>query len=373
MSAHAKLGASNAHRWLACPGSVSAEAGLTDRISPYADEGLAAHELAEICLSRGCDPFEWEGKRLVEYNAVTVTHEMCSAVQEYVDYVIALGGVQGYEWRVHYDNWVPGGFGTADAIAFDANTKTLHVVDFKYGQGVEVYAERNPQGMLYGLGAYEEYHAFADIEQVHIHIVQPRRDHISDWRISVPALCEWAQWVSERAQLALSHGAKRVPGESQCRFCKAAAMCPALRDYTHAVIGQDFDNLDADNLGPDQMREVLDAKPLIEKFLSAVEDHVKSELEQGREFPGYKLVAGRSMRAWSDEDKAKDLLVDHLGDKAYERNLLSPAKAEKALGKKGRTIISDLVIKPAGKPVLVPASDKRRPITISAQDFEQEG
>ena len=370
MAVHAKLGASNAHRWLHCPGSVQAESGIADTESPHATEGSAAHALAEYCLEFGASPFDWEGYPAPEYDGVAVNREMATSVREYMDYLAELGGIQEYECRVHYDEWVPGGFGTADAIAYDEQAKTIHVVDLKYGQGVLVNAERNPQGMLYGLGALSEYSPFADIEHVHIHIVQPRKDHIDDWCVSVPALLEWAEWVAERAAKAASGTGERVPGEAQCRFCKAAATCPALRDYTHKIIGQDFDNLDSDALTDEQLREVLDAKPLIVKFLEAVEAHARERLESGQNFPGYKLVAGRSVRQWCDESQAEQTLIDMLGDDAHERKLLSPSKAEKALGKKNAEDLQDLIVKPEGKPTLAPESDKRPSISTTADDFD---
>lgn len=370
MAAHAKLGASNAHRWLHCPGSVQAESGMSDKGSPFAMEGTMAHELAETCMERGDDPFAWVGHPLPGSGDALVNHEMASAVQDYADYLAEIGGEQEYERRVHYGEWVPNGFGTADAIAYVERDKTLHVIDFKYGKGVQVNAERNEQGMLYGLGAYEEYSPFAEIERVHIHIVQPRKDHIDDWRIDVPALLEWAEWVSARAEMALSSNAIRTPGESQCRFCKASATCPALRDYTHKIIGQDFDNLNTDRLSDEELRQVLDAKPLISKFLEAVEGHARERLESGQNFPGYKLVSGRSVRQWADEKDAEQTLFELLGEGAHERKLLTPAKAEKALGKKQAAQLSELIVKPEGKPAIAPASDKRPPINTTADDFD---
>lgn len=370
MTTHARLGASNAHRWLHCPGSVRAEAGLPDSGSVFAQEGSAAHSLAEYCLVRGQSSLDLVGSPAPEHAAVEVSLEMAEAVQQYIDYLCEIGGEQEYEKTVSYDEWVPGGFGTADAIAYIEREKTLHVVDFKYGKGVRVNAERNEQAMLYGLGAYQEYGPFADIETVHIHIVQPRKDHIDDWRIGVLPLIEWAEWVSERADLALSDNARRVPAEAQCRFCRAAATCPALLEYTHKVVGKEFDALDADRLSDAELRAVLDAKPLITRFLSAVEDHVIGCLSSGKGFPGYKLVAGRSIRQWCDDASAEQALIGLLGDEAYERKLLSVAKAEKVLGKEKSVELVDLITKPEGKPTLAPASDKRASISINPDDFD---
>ena len=372
MAQHARLGASNAHRWLICPGSVEAEKGMADTTSWHATEGSAAHELAEACLDNGGSPFDWVGYPMIEYNAVTVTNEMANAVQQYIDYVEGIGGEQEYERRVSYNDWVLHGFGTADCIAL--NGSHLHVVDLKYGKGVQVDAEQNPQGMLYALGAYNDYSPFATIDDVTISIVQPRLDHISEWTISVTDLLAWADWVAERAQAAMQPNAPRNPGEKQCQFCKAKAVCPALREYTHSIVAREFDDLDGlappNELSDEQLREALSAKKLIESWLGAVEEHVKTRLDKGESFPGFKLVAGRSVRRWSDAEQAEQRLIEQLGDGAYERSLLSVAKAEKALGKGGKESIADLVEKPQGKPTLAPESDNRPAIGVTVDDFD---
>ena len=371
MVAHARLSASGAHRWINCPGSVQAEEGIKDAASPHAEEGTAAHELAELVLNEGGNCHAWVGRQLVENNAWTVTQEMADYVQQYVDYVAATPGTQQYEQRVSYADWVPEGFGTADAISIDPASKTLYCIDLKYGKGVRVDADNNPQGMLYGLGAYNEIEGIYDIERVVIVIVQPRLDHISEWSISVDDLLRWGAWVSERAQETIGPDAKRVPGESQCRFCKAKATCPALYDFTTRIIASDFDNLDSpEHLSDERMAEVMSAKKLITGWLDAVESHITERLKAGDDFPGYKLVAGRSLRQWADEKEAEQALAEQLGDDAYERKLLTPAKAEKALGKTKAKAIKDLIVKPEGKPVLAPESDKRKPIGVTADDFD---
>ena len=284
MSAHAKLGASNAHRWLVCAGSVSAEEGLPDKSSPFAEEGTVAHELAELALRAGStalDTFE--------------NQEMSDFVRMYVEYVQQLAqGADSFEieTRVSYGDWVPDGFGTADAIVVRGDE--LHICDLKYGMGVRVDAEQNPQGMLYALGAWALSEMVFDIKRVHIHIIQPRLDHISTWEISVDDLLRWAEWVKQRAEETRDPNAPRVPGEKQCRFCKAKASCSALLKLTQDVILADFDDLDnmpkANTLTDDQMRNALEAKSLIEAWLSAIEVLVKDRLSSGDGFAGYKFV-----------------------------------------------------------------------------------
>lgn len=365
MTAHAKLGASNAHRWLTCPGSVFAEEGVPDKSSPFAQEGTAAHELAEMALRTGSaalDAFD--------------DQEMADFVRIYVEYVQRLAqGSDSFkiETRVSYGDWVPDGFGTADAIVVQGDA--LHICDLKYGMGVRVDAEQNPQGMLYALGAWALSEMVFDIKRVHIHIVQPRRDHISTWEISVDDLLRWAEWVKQRAEETREPTAPRVPGEKQCRFCKAKASCAALQKLTQDVILAEFDDLDnmpkANTLTDDQMRTALEAKPLIEAWLSAIETLVKDRLVSGQGFDGYKLVEGKSNRQWSDDWQAAAKLVELIGnDKAYTPpKLITPAQAEKVLGKARVSEIAPLITKPSGAPTLALETDKRPAINITANDF----
>lgn len=371
MAIHARLSPSSAHRWLNCPGSVKAEEGLVDKGSANALEGSAAHELAELVLSQGGSCFDWEGKQLIEYNEFTVDREMASNVQEYVDYVRGLGGEQRYEVGLDYSQWVNDGFGTSDAIVLVG--KTLYVVDLKYGKGLQVFAEKNEQGMLYALGALNEY-IFADIEKVVIVIVQPRLDHIDEWETTPEELFKWGEWVSQRAEMCGDDNAERVPGEKQCQWCKAKATCPALKNYTEQVMLASFDNLDdqpsVNKLTDAQLRAVLDAKKLVTSWFDAVEAYVTDKLNNGEPFEGYKLVAGRSLRQWGDEQEAAKVLEAEVGDEAYSKKLLSPAQAEKLLGKKRKDLLEPLIVKPEGKPTLAPESDKRPAVNISVNDFE---
>lgn len=366
MSAHAKLGASNAHRWLACPGSVSAEAGMPDQTSSFAQEGTTAHELAEQALFRGPDILD-----------IFYDQEMAEHVRVYVEYVLRLAnGSDSFdvETRVRYDDWVDGGFGTADALIVRGDT--LHVCDLKYGKGVRVDAQDNPQGMLYALGAWSMMSVVFDIKRVKIHIIQPRLDHISEWEISVDALLRWAEWVKQQAEKTADNDAPRIAGEKQCRFCKAKASCAALKKMTEQIIMADFDDLDdlrpANTLSDEEMAKALAAKPMIEAWLSAIENQVKSRLSSGDGFPGYKLVEGRSNRQWSDEWGAAAKLVDLLGnEKAYTPpKLISPAQAEKALGKKRAGSIADFITKPSGAPTLAQENDPRPAINVTADDFD---
>lgn len=376
---HAKLGASNAHRWLNCPGSVAAEWDIPDQTSPFAIEGTAAHELSELVLLSNKEPQDWIGKALDEMSDWVVDEEMANYVQVYTDYCRAIAKEADEvftEQTVSYEDWVPQGFGTNDFGALFLKDKRIKIADLKYGKGVQVDAENNPQAMLYALGTYAEYGWLADFEWIDIAIVQPRLDHISEWSISVKDLLKWAEWVSQRAEIALSDDAERVPGEKQCRFCKAKASCKALMKYTEDIIMAEFDDLDdmpsPDTLSDKDLRRVLEAKSMIEGWLGSVETVVRERLEAGETFDGFKLVEGRSLRKWGNEQTAAEVLTEALGvDVAFKSTLISPAQAEKALKKDERKLLDDLVVKPAGKPTLVPESDKRPAINLTDEDFEE--
>jgi hypothetical protein len=364
MTAHASLGASNAHRWLACAGSVKAERGLPNTSSVFALEGTTAHDLAELTLTTSDTALDlFEDKEMAEF------------VRIYTDYVRSLSDTADLvliEQRVDYSDWVPKGFGTADAIVL--NGDTLNVVDLKYGMGVQVYAEDNPQGMLYALGAYAEVNHITEIKNVVITIVQPRLDHISEWSISVEDLLQWAEWVTQRAEATQAEDAPREAGEKQCRFCKAKHNCAALLKHTEAVLLTDFNNIDGlpnvDTLTDEQMASVLASKSLIDGWISAIATHATERLESGSGFAGYKLVEGRSTRRWYDDETAEFRLREIIGvEKSVTTKVISPTQAQKILGAKRKDEIAEMIVKPAGKPTLVPDSDKRLAISVTADDF----
>jgi len=374
MAAHAKLSASGSARWLSCTGSVKAENAVTlaERSNPAAEYGTCAHELADIILSTGDNIENYLGEKLQDAPNVPVDDEMIEHVQNYVEFVQSFGGDQFYEVRLDYSHLVPEGFGTSDAIAIVDNV--LHVIDLKMGKGVIVDAENNSQGMLYALGAVEEYGYLYDFNKVVIHIYQPRVHNFSSWEISIDDLLKFGQYVSEQASEALSDNAPRTVGNKQCQWCKAKANCPALKQHTEKVIAAEFDDLEelplVDTLDNKTLATILDNKKLIESWLKAIEDHISDTLHSGDTFDGYKLVAGRSLRKWADSDTAQSELIELLGDQAFEKKLLTVAKAEKALGAKRKKEMDHLIIKPQGKPTLAPMSDKRPAIDNCSNDFE---
>lgn len=366
---HAKLSASGSSRWINCPGSVAAEEGIVEQRSVFADEGSAAHELGEQSLISGLHPSNWLGEAFADWPDFPVDQEMVDAIVIYRDFVNSLPGQKLIEQEIDFSDWVPEGFGTSDVLVI--NNDTLHVVDLKYGKGVPVSPENNSQAMLYALGAYASTAGLYDIKHVDITIVQPRLDHIETWRVSVEDLLKFGHMVQQKAEEALEEDAPRVPGETQCRWCKAKATCPALKKMADDTVLAFFDD-PIDKLNDSDLKAALDNKKLIIGWLDAVEDLAKQRLTDGEGFPGYKLVAGRSSRSWSNEEEAQDVLTyrEMLGDDALVTKLITPAQAEKKLGKERSKLIQDLIATSTGNPTLVPETDKRPSINITVEDFE---
>tara|TARA_R110000803_G_scaffold210734_1_gene283481 strand:+ start:5843 stop:7027 length:1185 start_codon:yes stop_codon:yes gene_type:complete len=372
---HAKLSASGSHRWLACPGSVMLEADFPeDVVSEFAEYGTAGHELAQKCLEQDRQAYtfgnEYLNKSVHFPDGFHVDSEMTGAVQIYLDYCNSLGeGESKIEERVDFSDYVNEGFGTADFIKIKKNE--IYVVDLKMGKGVRVYAEENTQGMLYALGVVWD-SKLADNDLIHIVIVQPRLDHISEWSITVYNLLTWARdYVRPRAEQAWSGQPIFNAGESQCRFCKAKPTCKALAEHSLQTAMDVFTDIPTDGdlkeiytLTNDELGSLLPRVDTLLSWAKSLESHALGELNSGNKIKGYKLVMGRAgNRKWTNEKKAQDHLTV-LGlneDEIYSKKINTPAQMCRILKDKkidvGET--ENLWNSPEGKTTIAIESDKR--------------
>jgi hypothetical protein len=412
---HALLSPSSAYTWIECAASTAAQIGQPDNGNEYADEGSAAHLLMKWCLDSGNDTSAYMGRVItVNEHDFEVDEEMAEAVQRYVDgvrdriHALELAGASVQllvEQRLSIEHITgeKGAKGTSDTVliaVWPDGRAEIEVWDLKYGRGVPVVAERNYQGMIYAGGAYEEHSAFVDFEKVRIVIFQVRlSDRPSEWAITPAELLDWlatvAKPAAERAMLYVDsvdfaplHQGDFNPGEKQCRFCKAKAVCPALAKHVEDTIGSDFEALGdcADDpdaslhvalLDNDALGTIYPALPLIESWGKAVLARIEHELLNGNAVPGVKLVQGRrGARRWSSTDDAEAALKSMRlkQEQMYNFKLISPTQAEKVLKESPRRWkkIETLVTQPPGSPSVAPESDKREALVITppADDFE---
>lgn len=385
MMAHALLGASRAHRWLACTRSARLEEQFPDTTSDAAKEGTLAHTLAEAKVRSYYYPADFSKRKLSglvkKLKADSLWQdEMDGYTDEYLDYIkeaamaFATKPYVMLEKKVDYSNYAPGGFGTADCILLGGGT--LHIIDFKYGKGVCVSAEENPQLSLYALGAYETYKILYPIKDIRMSIVQPRLDNISEWGCSLQELLGWGEYIWARAALAWKGEGEYLPGEGTCRFCRAKAQCRARSDYN---VKQAFDIGELPPLiTPEEAGERLRALEDVVKYQKDLQAWTLSECLAGNTVPGWKAVEGRSVREWTDMEAAFKELQENDIDEAvlYEKKPLTLAQVEKIVGKADfDKIAGSFVTKPPGKPTLVKETDKREAITnrvTATEAFKEE-
>ena len=369
--AHALLSPSGASRWLACTPSARLEQSFPDRAGEAAQEGTLAHALAELLLKHKLGlvikkTYSRELQTIM--NDKLYSEEMLEFIEGYTDYVIEqfeLAKMQTkdamifLETRLDMTDYVPDGFGTGDVcIVAD---KILDFIDLKYGKGVPVSAIENKQMMLYALGALKEYSHLYDIEIVRMTIHQPRLDSISTWEISVNELIEWAETeLKPKATLAFEGKGEFNPGKA-CQFCKAKAVCRANAEYQLYLAKMEFKVPEL--LTPEEVADILKRKQQFMSWLTSISDYALIEaVHNGAEWPGFKLVEGRSNRKYVDEAKVAETLKNagFDDDVIYTKKLLGITAMEKEIGKKPFAIhLTELVTKPKGSPTLVDAADKR--------------
>lgn len=366
MGNHAILSASSSHRWLHCLPSARLELEFQNTNGEAAKEGTAAHALSEHKLKKA---LHIRSKRPVsEYDS----DEMEECTDAYVDFIMeqvelarksCSDPVVLIEQRLDFSCYVPDGFGTGDCVIISDDR--LHIVDFKYGMGVLVDAEDNPQMKLYALGALEIYDSLYDIKEVSMTIFQPRRENVSTWTVPVEELKAWAEdELKPKATKAFQGEGEYIPGQ-WCTFCRASTRCRARADENLKLAQMEFKMPPL--LTDSEIEEILNILPDLTKWANEITAYATdAAVNHGKEWHGYKVVEGRSIRKYKDEDAVAEKAVITGYKDIYRKSLIPMTEMQKLMGKtKFEEILGSLIYKPPGKPTLVPKSDKRPAMNVA--------
>jgi len=396
MGEHARLSPSGASIWLNCPGSVAAQADEPDDANVWSAEGTVAHRIFEKCLKFGLEAYDFIGQTLsADGFEFEIKDDMADHLQPIIDDIRDFGGDQYYEKRIKLDKWMPGQFGTLDVgiIAPKLKKPLISIEDLKYGAGVPVDPEHNAQLMIYGAGFWENIarHVWPHKEKPTFRFVihQPRNmGGGGTWECSYYELMMFMDEVKRAAAKTYDKHAPRIAGDKQCGYCKAAmnGHCAAYDAFNLKKFGAKFDDVngeagkkdvklpDPDKMDAEMRANILRQAPGLRQWLNRLHaDHLNDCLS-GRPGGGLKAVAGRKgRRAWKNEDFAEEMLLEEgiAEDSIHVTKVVSPAVAEKLLGKGGRAKINALCDQPDGKPVLVPESDERPAIEAYHERFDE--
>jgi hypothetical protein len=372
-NAHSIYSASGAHRWMACPPSALLEQQFPDETSTYAEEGTAAHSLAEHKLKKALKI------RSKKPTSSYQSDEMDEMTDLYVEYCLGLIEKAKescpdpqilIEQKLDFSDYVPDGFGTGDLVV--VGNGILHVVDLKYGRGIEISAEKNPQMMLYALASLSLFDMLYDIKKVTMHIVQPRIDNFSTYEITVDELLTWAEEeLKPKALLASTGGGEFCAGD-HCRFCRAKNQCRARAVKNLELLKYEFQ--DPALLTDDEIAEIIGLSQELSKWASDIYTYATAlAINEGRHWEGFKLVEGRTNRKYTNEVAvAKAAKAAGYSD-IFKETLIGIGEMEKLMGKnKFKEILGGLVEKPKGKLTLVPETDKREAVDPISVEFQVE-
>lgn len=376
MADHAFLSASSSPRWIVCPPSAKLNAAAADKVSEYAAQGTDAHTLCEYKVLK----FLGRNIRDPTEDLTYFDKEMADCTDSYQQYISeqiikvkehCKDPIVLVEQRLDFSKWVPQGFGTGDCVI--VSDDVLTIIDFKYGIGVLVEAERNPQLLCYSLGALELFDGIYDINKIVMTIFQPRREHISTYEITKEELLEWADTVlAPAAQLAAKGEGEFKAGE-HCRFCKVKATCRKRAEYNLELARYDFEM--PSNLNDDEIEAILSKADELAAWCSDVKEYALQEAVKGKQWKDWKAVEGRSNRKYTNETAVADT-VKNAGFDPFEHKVMGITAMTKLLGRaKFEELLGSLIEKPKGRPTLVPMSDKRPAITKAAEaaeDFKEE-
>lgn len=401
---HSSIGASSAYRWFECPGSVRlSELAPPQESNIYAAQGTAAHWVIEqyYALKMADKPVELDDfAGMAAPNGHELTDEDIAAVRTFVEYVDSIRSsgkfVMHVEAKFDLSSIHEGLWGTADVALMESNMKRIKIIDYKHGSGIPVEVKHNKQLLYYALGGIKyvcdkhkiDYLSMLGwgktFKEVEIIVVQPRCRHVDgvvrSWVVPAEALDSFADELKQKAILATKKDAPFKAGD-HCRFCPALAICPAFNQKTFELAKADFKGVShpsnlklpaPESLSNAEIVKILNFADLITEFLKRVEGHALHLLEHGEDLPGYKLVKKKANRDWKDEEEAKAALSMLLSEaEMYEKKFLSPAKAEKALGKQ-KKLIESLVFKLDTGNTIAPEHDPREAVSGSAvADFAQ--
>ncbi len=370
---HAVLSASSSYRWLACPPSALECAKLPDVQSEFARQGTEAHALCEYKVKKALGQKEKDPTKILTY----FDEEMAECTDAYAQFVLeSLAAAKTVckdplvlvEQRVDFSRWVPEGFGTGDCLIVADDTLT--VIDYKHGLGVLVEAEKNPQMMCYALGALDLFDGIYDIQKVSMTIFQPRRENVSTYTMPKEELLQWAETVLKPTADLAAKGEGEYKAGDHCRFCKIRATCRKRAEYNLELAKYDFAM--PSTLADTEMEAILAKADELVNWVGDVKDYALQQALSGKTWAGWKVVEGRSNRRYVNEE-AVAAKVEGAGYSPYEKKLLGITALTKLLGKRRfDELLTDLIEKPQGKPVLVPETDKRPAMHTAADDFSKE-
>lgn len=365
MTKHAVLSPSSSHRWLNCTPSAVLELEFENTSSPSAEEGTAAHAFCEHKLKKA---LRMRSKRPVsDYDS----DEMQECTDAYVDYVMEQLEIAKQrckdpiiliEQKVDFSEYVPDGFGTADCLI--VSDETLHIIDFKYGLGVLVDAYENPQMKCYALGALAIYESLYDIKEISMTIFQPRRENVSTYTIHTSELKKWAEEVLKpKAEMAIKGEGEYCSGE-WCKFCRASVRCRARAEEKLKLAEEEFKMPPL--ISDEEIEEILKVIPDLMRWATDIQNYaLEMSINHGKEWSGFKVVEGRSIRKYKDEDAVIKVARENGYTDIFKSSLITLTEMQKLMGKKKfEELLGELIIKPKGKPTLVPIEDKRQAISL---------
>ena len=374
MSTHAFLSPSASHRWLMCPPSAKLNAALPDQTSPYAKQGTDAHELCAYLVEKALgrdvkdptenlDYYDEEMQMCAEGYAEFVMQELELARQTCPDTEVLI------EQKVDFSKWVEGGKGTADCILLSDGT--AEIIDYKNGLGVMVSSESeefggNPQLMCYSLGVIDMFDGIYNIDTIRMAIYQPRTDNLSVYEMSKADLLKWADEVLAPTAALAMKGEGEFKAGSHCQFCKCKATCRKRAEFNLEMAQYDFAM--PDTLEDHEVEAILMKVDQLTSWADDVKEYALNQALQGKEYENFKVVEGRSVRKYTDED-AVAFAVKDAGFDPFEKKLLGITAMTSLLGKKKfEDLLGGMIMKPPGKPTLVPKSDKRPALKNTAQE-----